>query len=376
MSRGGSLGTILVTGGAGWLGSYIVELLVNDSDFSQVVSSVEPQVTPNRQIPGVIYHDCDISNSTQLRALLDKVKPRIIIHSIGPGFFASPEAHRRVTYDLSKQLIAEARKHPSIQAVVYTGTVEGMNMTPKDNTRPMREDEVTLHSLHSGPNAYSRTKAAVDRLMREANTPEALDNTSGNYENQLLTTVLRVTGLYGPRDRLTVVEMLKLVNTPNTKFQLGPNTLVHDWIHVENCARAHVLAAKALVNPTGERADGRGFFVSDGKPKKFWDFTRKIWEEAGDANWAPDGPHKVIQIPFWLVLFAVGSIEWLFWIFTLGMVRPSASTMTFEYMKTGGWFDISETRNVLGYEPEFDTDEGIRRTIQWFKENGGWNKDV
>ncbi|KAF2849142.1 C-3 sterol dehydrogenase/C-4 decarboxylase-like protein [Plenodomus tracheiphilus IPT5] len=376
MSPEGSLGTILVTGGAGWLGSHIVEQLVNDSNFAQVVSSVEPQVTTNRKVPGAIYHDCDISNSKQLQALLDNVKPRIILHSIGPGFFSAPETHRRVTYDLSKQLIAIARKHSSVQALVYTGTVEAMNMSPKDNTQPMRGDQVTLHSLHSGPNAYSRTKAAIDILVREANTPKALDNASGNFENQLLTTVLRVTGLYGPRDRLTVLEILKLVNTPNTRFQIGPNKLFHDWIHVENCARAHLLAAKSLVSPRGDRADGRGFFVSDGKPKKFWDFTRKIWEEAGDANWAPDGPHSVIQIPFWLVLFAVGTLEWAFWLFTFGMIRPSTNTMTFEYMKTGGWFDISETRDVLGYEPEFDTDEGVRRTIQWFKENEGWDKIV
>ncbi|KAF2636078.1 NAD(P)-binding protein [Massarina eburnea CBS 473.64] len=248
-------------------------------------------------------------------------------------------------------------------------------MKPDYNSRPLREEQVVLHSLHSGPNAYSRTKAAVDALVIDNNTPEALSNTSRDFRDQLLTCSLRVTGLYGPRDRLTIGEMLSLVNTPKTRYQIGPNKLVHDWIHVENCARAHVLAAKALVSPGDERVDGEAFFISDGKPLKFWDFARKVWEEGGDTNWAASGPHKVVQIPFWVVLFAVGVLEWTFWIFTVGLVRPKSSRMTFEYMKTGCWLDIGKAKRILGYEPLFDTEQGLKQTIGWFMENEGWDKN-
>lgn len=100
MSHEGCPGTILVTGGAGWLGSHIVEALLADQAFSTVVSSVEPQVASHRHIPGAVYHNCDVSNIQQLTKLLDAVKPRIIMHTVGPGFFLPPEAHHRVTYAL------------------------------------------------------------------------------------------------------------------------------------------------------------------------------------------------------------------------------------------------------------------------------------
>ena len=278
---------------------------------------------------------------------------------------------------LSKQLVASARKHPSVQALVFTSTAHVVRLTPKHNSRPVREDEVPLHSLQSGPHAYTRTKSAIDILVRENNTPEAFENTSGDFTDQLLTAVLRVTGMYGPRDRQTILEMLKVANTFKTQFQLGPNKLVHDWIYVESCAQAHVLAAKVLLNPRTKRADGEAFSVSDGKPMKFWDFVRKVWEEWGDANWAPDGSHKVSAvIPIWLILFAVGTIEWAYWLFTFGMLRSNSTWITYEYMKDGCWFDIGKAREVLGYEPMCDTAEGVRRSIQWHKDNPEWGKKL
>jgi sterol-4alpha-carboxylate 3-dehydrogenase (decarboxylating) len=37
--------------------------------------------------------------------------------------------------------------------------------------------------------------------------------------------------------------------------------------------------------------------------------------------------------------------------------------MTFEYMKTGCCFDIGRARDVLGYEPVFGTEEGVKRGV-------------
>ncbi|KAF2822385.1 NAD(P)-binding protein [Ophiobolus disseminans] len=318
--REGNFGTILVTGGTGWLGSFARRQVL-----PAVISSIGPQVAFNR--------------------------------------------HYRVTYDLSKQLIAAARKHPSVQALVYTSTAEAVILKHEHNARPVREDELPLYSLQCGPNAYSCTKAAIDALVHATNTLEALNNATGIFEDQLLTAVLRQTGHYGPRDHVTMGAMLNLVNTSATQFQIGPNKLVHD-------CPAHVLAAKTLLHPGSSRADGQEFFISDGKPMRFWDYAHTLWAEAGDANWAPAGPHKVIQISFWPVLFVAGCFEWAFWICTFGLVRPGANRMAYQFMKTRCWFDIGEARRVLGYEPMFGTEEGLRRTVMWFKENEGWDKKM
>jgi sterol-4alpha-carboxylate 3-dehydrogenase (decarboxylating) len=366
-----NLGPILVTGGTSYLGSHIVETLLADGPYPPVVSSVEPQVNFSRRVEEATYHDCDLLDPRQVDALLDKVKPRAVVHTLGANFFAPPKDHYRITYDLSRHFIVAVKKHPSVQALVFTSTVEAVALRPSDNDHPVREDEIGTYSLNHGPMVYSRVKAAIDTLVRESNTPEAFSNVTGNYSNQLLTAVIRMTGMYGPRDGQAIEAMLELVNTPKTQFQTGPNELVHDWCYVYNAASVHMLAAKALIRPpTEERADGQAFNVSDGSPTKFWDFARMIWKEAGDANWADNGPHKVKVVPFWVVLYGMSLMEWLYWIFTFGLLRPKSTTATFSYMKTGCWMDISKARRVLGYEPLVDTKEGIKRTVQLEREHG------
>ncbi|MBL8014025.1 MAG: GDP-mannose 4,6-dehydratase [Candidatus Omnitrophica bacterium] len=40
------------------------------------------------------------------------------------------------------------------------------------------------------------------------------------------------------------------------------------------------------------------------------------------------------------------------------------------------WADISKARNVLGWQPTIDVQEGIRRTVEWYQQNTHWLKDV
>jgi nucleoside-diphosphate-sugar epimerase len=122
------LGTILVTSGTDYLGSHLVETLLADHAFSTVVSTILPQVTSNRSVPGAVYHNCDVSDAKQFTELLDTVKARVVVYTIGPGFFSPPDVHCRVTCRLSKQLVAIDRKHSGVQALVYTSSVEAIDI--------------------------------------------------------------------------------------------------------------------------------------------------------------------------------------------------------------------------------------------------------
>jgi len=40
------------------------------------------------------------------------------------------------------------------------------------------------------------------------------------------------------------------------------------------------------------------------------------------------------------------------------------------------WADIEKAGNILGWKPEVDINEGLKRTVQWYVENRDWLKDI
>lgn len=66
---------VLITGGAGFLGQ---RLLRRSSYFTM---SATLHVNPAVSLPGIHYHVCDLRNPEQVRFLLDRVRPEVLIHT-------------------------------------------------------------------------------------------------------------------------------------------------------------------------------------------------------------------------------------------------------------------------------------------------------
>lgn len=355
--------TILVTGGSGFLGSHVVEALAADPRNKVVAISRNPS---RYRVPGALYQTCDIASHSDIAALIEDVKPRIIIHTATPGPFAPSKAQYR-DYLATKHLIEVAVRSPYVQAFIYTGSAGAAANASGLCTRGLTETETVLHSLKSGPTPYARTKGACDALVRNASTGDSdIDEKKDDFANRLRTAVIRVPAIYGPRDNLGTRQVFNVANTIVTRFQLGDNKPVHDFVYVESCANAHLLAAKALIGPRRNddmKVDGEAFNVSDGTPIKFWDYARKLWTAAGDTKCTQQ---KVLIIPWWLVIAIAAATEWVWFIVTLGQIEPPFSRDHTRYMREGAWFDIEKARKRLGFTPLVETEEGIRRAVRWF----------
>jgi hypothetical protein len=75
-------GSVLVTGGCGFIGHHIVSKLL-DSEPTCQLSVLDADVDRN-QFPGVAYYKCDISSKDQVQHALQKVKPQVIFHTECP----------------------------------------------------------------------------------------------------------------------------------------------------------------------------------------------------------------------------------------------------------------------------------------------------
>ncbi len=151
-----------------------------------------------------------------------------------------------------------------------------------------------------------------------------------------------------------------------TNFQIGNNDNLFDFTYVGNVAHAHLLAARALllthdatIAPLDhEKVDGEVFFITNGSPMYFWDFSRSVWKYAGST----DGKDNVRVISKTAGLW----LGWLSEVFsavtgktvTLNRQRIIYSCMT-------RYYDISKARRRLAYEPQVSLEEGIKRGVHW-----------
>lgn len=83
------------------------------------------------------------------------------------------------------------------------------------------------------------------------------------------------------------------------KYQMGDNTNLVDYSYVGNVADAHLLAADCLVGPvsSSNTVAGQVFFITDGKPRPYWDFPRLVFGLLGD-----DGK-GITTLPYLLCVF-------------------------------------------------------------------------
>lgn len=126
------------------------------------------------------------------------------------------------------------------------------------------------------------------------------------------------------------------------------------------------------VTPTTRlRVDGEVFFITNGEPLYFWDFTRAIWHALGDPFTAlppppplghrPPPPNKYTVMPRSVGLVLAALAEAAAWVvgkeatFTRFRVTHACCTK---------WHNIEKARRVLGYEPHVGMEEGVKRMVE------------
>ncbi|CAF3500620.1 unnamed protein product [Fusarium graminearum] len=178
---------------------------------------------------------------------------------------------------------------------------------PTSEENAHRYDE---NNAPNAPNAYALSKALAKRLVIAANSEE------------LYTSVIRIPGIYGKYDDNFIPQLVSSMREKEHKMQVGNNTKVFEFLYVNKAAEAHIMAMKALLNPsTRDQVGGEDFFISDGKPQGLFDFCRRIYAAAG----SPVRPEEVTSIPLSVMQTMASTMEWVYWVFTLGTIPKKVS---------------------------------------------------
>ncbi|KAJ1024720.1 hypothetical protein NDA16_002760 [Ustilago loliicola] len=105
---------------------------------------------------------------------------------------------------------------------------------------------------------------------------------------------------------------------------------------------------------------GEAFFITNGQPLPFWDFPRALW--AGMGHVMPE--KKVWKISKEWGLTLAGLAE------TFSSLTGRESQFTkykVTYSASSRYYNIEKARRALGYAPIVSVEEGIRRSVEWWK---------
>ena len=299
--------SVLVTGGTGFLGVFIVDALrTKHPDWDLTIFDLNP---PKKSKPNITYLQGDVTIAEDAESVVEKVKPRAIIHSAGivpplkDRFSRELEASvLNINVNGTRNMLAAAQSN-NVPAFIYTSSCTAVTDDFQRSYRNIDEAHPTspFHSL-----IYGESKARAEHLVLAANNNKTTPGFS--------TCALRPSVLCGPGDYQLIPSIHACIAKGETPFILGTGTNLWDVTYAPNVADAHVLAVENLLS-SEKTAAGEALFIQNNEPIAFRDFCLEVWKNFGHVPAYEVGvPMRVAWLAGWVaewVTLATGTVSTL-----------------------------------------------------------------
>jgi nucleoside-diphosphate-sugar epimerase len=322
----------LVTGGSGFLGSHPVEALVARGEHVRaLVRSTSKQT--HLQGLGVELEYGDLTDAPSLRRAIRGAE-RVYHCAALAADWGYPWATFRAINGTGTGSLLEAALEAKVSRFIHVSTsdVYGNPDAPVDETAP--------HRLRGWP--YGDTKIQAEQLVW-----------AFYREHGLPVTVVRPVSIYGPRSASFVLEIVELLRSGG---------LVHIGRRAKPAGLAYVanVVDVLLRVACSERSVGQAYNASDGSSISWQQYVDRL----ARIIRAPAPRAVVLYRPAYLTGWAMERIYGARRI----EARPLLTRMAVELWSTDQGFSIEKARRELGYEPEVDFDEGMRRVEAWLRQ--------
>ncbi len=334
---------ILITGASGFIGSFIVEEALNRGfeTWAAVRKSSSREFLQDERIH---FIELNLSSEEQLKQQLKDIQFDYVVHAAGVTKCLHKEDFFRINTEGTKNLVrALLDLQMPLKRFVYISSLSIMGAIREEQPyKEIRERD------KAKPNtAYGKSKLEAEQWLVSLNKELEKKN-----EKLLPYVILRPTGVYGPRER-DYFMMAKSIQS-HTDFAVGFKQQDITFVYVTDVVQAVFLAME-------KGQTGRCYFLSDGEVYQSSTFSDLIRKELGNPWWIR------ITAPLWLLRIITFCGEYM------GHITGKVTALNndkYNIMKQRNWrCDINPARQELGYEPQVKLEEGVRRSIAWYKKN-------
>ena len=311
------MATYLITGIAGFIGSSLARAALAEGDKVRGIDNLSTGKKENlaeisKQID---FHEADLTDLDSVHSLfsgVDYVLHQAAIPSV-PKSVMDPLGSNRANVDATVNVLVAARD-AKVKRVVYAASSSAYGDTP---TLPKHEE------MFPNPiSPYAVAKLASEYYMISFFRCYGLE-----------TVCLRYFNIFGPRQDPTspysgvLAKFITQMLNGETPTILGDGKQSRDFTYIDNAVQANLRACKAPANNVA----GKVFNVATGRRvdlNETFEILKKIIGVSGDAKYGPE---------------------------RAGDVKHSLA-------------DLSRSEQLLGYKPTVNFEDGLRLTINWYRD--------
>lgn len=314
---------ILLTGGAGFIGSHLAEALIRRGYQLSVVDNLDTFYDPGRKrenlqeirnVGDFDFFEADICDSAALRKIAEQVRPELIIHlaaraGVRPSI-EQPALYERVNVAGTVNLLEIAREY-KVQRVMFGSSSSVYGVT---NHVPFCEDDLQTRPI----SPYAATKLAGELLCY-----------TYAHLYGLTTICLRFFTVYGPRQRpdLAIHKFTGLIESGKAIPVFGDGSMGRDYTYVDDIV-AGVIASLAFEPPS--KVPFEVFNLGNCNPVRLSELISKLEKAIGKEARQERLPEQQGDVPI-------------------------------------TWANIDKAKRLLGYFPKMPIEQGLQNFVSWYR---------
>ena len=333
----------IVTGGTGFIGSKLVQALVDKGYDVKCLVRKTSNVSLLKELDVELAYG-DLGDEEALRQLPEGGD--IIFHLAAlvtdwgqkETFYKYNVEATRILLESSKSNGIKRFVHMSSSTVVWKSEFwSPHNLVDIDETYPYADTRV---------DNYNATKIAAEKLVLQF-----------HREHGLETTVVRPSNVWGAGDTV-ILPRVVMAAKKGILYPMGSGDRFVTPCHVDN------LVSSLLILADNQNAPGNIYFINDGVKIQYMDFLTKQLHAAG-VEWSPG-----FSIPYKFAFSVAAVLESVFKIMK-SKKPPVLTKMAVAALSGSRSYSIQKAKNDLGYEPGVNLESGMDELQDWVAQLGG-----